>query len=419
MKGCCSAEVEECEIRITTEAKLPRGSKAAAPERLCLPPLPPGEQVRPNGDRLAVAVPVVRGGPGFSLFAAHDIEGRGSNADKTPHADPFMLCHASAMLGARAAPFCAHPHCGASVFTIFLSGTEVWPWDNVNGDEKHHLYPGGIYYVNTGQGCVHNESLAPLSVQPMSRASFDPSAGPEPFAASDVAETRLVQLWWDAMPEGPLPSVHTAVVAPQDVDVITDASGIAVRVLAGSYRGSKDVLPIATDARPLLILHVRVPAGAAGSLEPLPCSFNGFAWVVQGLVRVGHEDLEGFTAMGYAELPPGGTSLPLHNESGEPAELLVCIGEPQRMPHYKYVGYGGGMVHRSVDAVVAAMDSYEKDPKRFGLPESASPVDWSRYKFVNGFQDEGGEMMERSEDVVARIAWADATAFYPYGKGGF
>ena len=46
--------------------------------------------------------------------------------------------------------------------------------------------------------------------------------------------------------------------------------------------------------------------------------------------------------------------------------------------------YGGGLVHRSVEAVEAAMASYEAAPERFGLPEAAQPVDWSRFKFVPG-----------------------------------
>ena len=49
---------------------------------------------------------------------------------------------------------------------------------------------------------------------------------------------------------------------------------------------------------------------------------------------------------------------------GEPTEFVLCAGEPTRFPCYKYVGYGGGLIARSVEKVELKMQEYEKDPAK-------------------------------------------------------
>ena len=135
--------------------------------QLALPPLAPGEEVRASGPRAAepLAEPLQPMRPGsltFGLFGCHDIRGRGSHVSACPHADPFILCTAAVMPPGAKPPFCAHPHCGASVASLLFKGGAITPWDNVQGFEREKLLPGGVYHVDTGAGCVHDEPIEVL-----------------------------------------------------------------------------------------------------------------------------------------------------------------------------------------------------------------------------------------------------------------
>ncbi|KAG8456898.1 hypothetical protein KFE25_012688 [Diacronema lutheri] len=412
----------------------------AEPALLALPALGLGEAVRASGERearaLSAALPSV--GRGFNLFGTHDIRGRGTHVESSPHCDPFIMCVAATVGAGQRLPFCAHPHCGASVATILLQGAAIRPWDNVHGDEPEPLLPGGVYHVDTGAGCVHDEPLEPIDARARTRAGFSPDELPAVPCADPRADTRLVQLWWNALAaDAPPRGVRTQVLAPADVPRVTQDDGIAVRVLAGSYRGCADALA-PSSRHPVLVLHVRLPPGGAGALSPLPADFNGFVWQLSGAAEVGgHIDAPppgcarwgerpsspraapavalSAGARGLAILPPGGDALRLANGAADaPVELLVALGRPHRAPYFKYVGYGGALIHRSVGEVEAAMCEYEKSPADFGRAAAgadAAPVDvGARYTLVPGFQADGGEMMERPADVVARFSRVDPAA---------
>ena len=82
------------------------------------------------------------------------------------------MCVAVNMPKGVSPPFCAHPHCGASIASILLQGSAVRPWDNVQGDEPELLLPGGIYHVDTGAGCVHDEPVEPIALRQVTRPGF-------------------------------------------------------------------------------------------------------------------------------------------------------------------------------------------------------------------------------------------------------
>lgn len=401
----------------------------ADPARLSLPPLAPGEEVRPSGHRMVrqVGDDLPGMGPMIQLFGTHDIRGRGTHVQPSPHCDPFMMCAAAKMPKGAKPPFCAHPHCGASVATLLFQGGAMMAWDNVGGDEAERVLPGGIYHVDTGAGCVHNETMEPVDVRPRTQPGFDDEPDSVPCAADDDRSS-MCQLWWSALdceaPEGtPLRPVTTQVVLPSQVPRVSHEGGVSVRVLAGSYRGSADACP--SVRHPVLLLHVRLSPSADGTLSPLPSDFNGFVWCLEGSATVGGGESGGdggdgdgsggavditHGPRGLVFTPPGGDALRLRNpSSASRAMLLVALGMPHRKPHYKYVGYGGGLIHRSVAEVEAAMGEYEKDPINYGraaAQATAKPVDVSGYKLVSGFQDNHGDMMERPPEMVARWTYA-------------
>ena len=402
----------------------------ADPKLLALPPLAEGETPAPAGARSCESIPAALptlGPVGFNLFGVHDIYGRGTHVEPSPHADPFVMCTAVKVPPGFKLPFCAHPHCGASVASIFFQGGAILPWDNVQGGEPEPLLPGGIYHVNTGAGCVHDEPMEPISLRPLTQPGFAASE-PASLACDDAdPKTWMMQLWWNAIdmeaPVGtPLPPVTSQVVAPGDVprDVSGAEAGLLVRCLAGEYRGCANPLA-ATSRHPVLLLHVRVEPQADGTIGPLPSDFNGFAWVLDGEALLG--DGEGAVhathsaERGLVLLPPGGDVLRVRSlpSAERPAQIFIGLGKPHRRPYIKYVGYGGALVHRSVDEAMSKMSEYENDPKNFGRAAAgaaSSRADAlgemeSRYELVGGFQSNGGEMMERPEGVAARFKYRE------------
>ncbi|KAL1507236.1 hypothetical protein AB1Y20_008085 [Prymnesium parvum] len=388
------------------------------PERLSLPPLKPGEKVRQEGEREVhlVSSPLPSFGKGFNLFGAADIRGRGTDVEPSPHCDPFVLCSAAVLPPGVSPPFCAHPHCGASVVSILLQGGAMLPWDNVKGKEPTTLVPGGIYHVDSGAGCVHNERFEPISLRPRTEPGFGDE--PDTVQVDNATPSIMMQLWWNAIdmnsPVGtPLRPVSTQVVQPSEVPRVVLEGGLKLRVLSGSYKGTADMLA-PSSAHPTLLLHGRLDPNADGSLTELPADFNGFLWVVEGSLVAGNpsDKVEEVSAgeRGLLHLPPGGSVLRLRNaSSAKRATFVIGMGLPHRKPYYKYVGYGGGLIHRSLPEVEAAMSEYEADPKNFGRSAAGAKegtIDTSEYVLLSGFQSDGGDMMERPKDVVARFAYA-------------
>ena len=406
----------------------------ADPSLLALPPLGADESICKSGARtcrpIQAALPKM-GPVGFNLFGCHDIYQRGTHSEPAPHADPFIMCAAIKADKAFKPPFCAHPHCGASVASILIQGGAIRPWDNVQGSEAAPLLAGGIYHVDTGAGCVHDEPMEAVALRPRTKPGFaDDEPNSLPCDADDD-RTWMLQLWWNAIcmdePAGtPLRPVRSQVVAPESVprEQSQASNGLFVRCLAGDYRGTANVLDSSSHA--VMLLHVRVEPNADGVLGPLPCEFNGFVWVLDGAVSLGGGDgdpnapvrAEHGGETGLVLLPPGGDTLrvqyatPSGTEAApsKPAQLFIGLGRPHRKPYVKYVGYGGGLIHRTVDEAMAAMAEYESDPKAYGRAAAggaAKPVDTSAYELVSGFQSNGGDMMERPADVVARFKYKD------------
>ena len=422
----------------TDSQKIPGGKLCVAdPTLLALPPLADGEVVRATGQRAVKPIPAAlpaMGPVGFNLFGVHDIYGRGTHVDPSPHCDPFLMCAAMKAPPGMKPPFCAHPHCGASVASIMFNGGAIMPWDNVQGTEPEPLLPGGIYHVNTGAGCVHDEPFEAIDLRTRTRPGFaDGEPTSQPVGADGDQRTWMMQLWWNAIdmsqPVGtPLTPVCSQVVSPAEVPRIVQPDGLLVRVVGGSYQGSQDVLA-ASSAHATLLLHVRVEPGVDGTLGPLPSDFNGFAWVLEGKVTVGgggggggeeagEEAGNGVEvehgANGLVLLPPGGDSLRLRHSGGADssgaAQVFIGFGRPHRKPYCKYVGYGGGLIHRSVEEAMEAMGEYEADPKGYGrnaAAGAAKEVDTSAFELVAGFQSNGGDMMERRQGIMARFKYKE------------
>ena len=178
--------------------------------------------------------------------------------------------------------------------------------------------------------------------------------------------------------------------------VVCEDDNLSLRVLVGSYGG---VMGPVAAALPLVIMHGRLDGAAA--LGPLPPGYNGFIWVLDGSLAAGGTTLS-YGESGLGLLPPGGDRLQLQADA--PCEFFLALGPPRRVAHYKYVGYGGGFVARTVKGVEAAMADYEQDPRAFDRTTTAAPST-DHLDLVGGFQDDNGPMMERPAGAVARFRY--------------
>jgi len=296
---------------------------------------------------------------------------------------------------------------------------------------------GGVYHVNTGAGVVHDEPFEVAGIRPRTKASFTPAApGGGGFTVAEVETVSeetpgsFMQLWWNSIdmsapPGTPLPPVVSELLAPEAVPLlIQPEDGIAIRVLAGIYRDSGNPMPSVGPT--ILLLHIRLQPGMEGRLGPIPHEYNGFAWVLEGSARVGGDteeqgiDITGPASTGLALLPPGGDQiqirhLPLEADPAAACELFIGLGLPHRADYVKYVGYGGGLIHRTVEEVEAAMAEYESDPLGYGLQAAGKgeqTLDLSFVEPVSGFMDNGGDPMERPTEARARFKYC-----VPVGKG--
>ena len=249
------------------------------------------------------------------------------------------------------------------------------------------------------------------------RASFDPSCPNGETIGSDEPSI-FMQLWWNEMDMSApkLRPVSTQVVLPGDIHLLrNEDTGIHVRVLAGEYAGCKN--PMArTSHHPIMLLHVRVEAGAKGQLAAIPPSYNGFVWKVRGGPSRVCGTLFPDDPSTFLFLPPGGEIITLKGEGGD-TELFIGLGEPHRAPCFKYVGYGGAFLHRSEEEVVNEMAKYESSPRDYGrdaiIAKDAAALApasklTSHLDLIPGFQSNGGPMEERPEGVIARFKYAES-----------
>ena len=410
-----------------------------------LPPLSEGCTIRSSGPRevLVECVPPVHGHL-YTLCGHHDIYGRGGHSETVPHIDPFVLIHAINVPPRTKVPFCAHPHVGTEVASVLIQGEEIWPWDNINGFEAEKLYPGGIYHVSTGRGCVHDESLVPPFPQrAMTMANFDAENPRADNPETDEKLVKMLQIWWNSgvMYRDTMPRAKSQLVSPKNVPISRVDEGLVLRILHGRWdTGEGEVGSPAKQFgdQAVLLIHGKIRAGHESLLSRLPPEMNGGVFLLtygdaklglgssmsltpssahsESSKRAGESSetfdpnsqfygvLEATCNNVLALLPPGGQDLALHNMCGADVEFLIFMGEPTRKPYYKYVGYGGGLIHRSRELVESAMAVYEQDPKGFGRDDSSADIDWSSYSLTSGFQASGGPALERKELYQARFA---------------
>lgn len=207
--------------------------------------------------------------------------------------DPFILLMDDRLDGTlRAGP---HPHAGFETVTFPLAGSI----DSEGGGGR--LAPGDVEWTTAGSGIVH---------------------GPE----STVRGTfRLLQLWLTLPKAERWTEPDHQIIRGAEVPVRREP-GVEVRLYSGT---TGDLVSPTRNRVPVTLVDVRLEPGARVE-QQLPASYNGFLYVIDGVVTTGGVELRP-TQVGWLDRPSvtGTTTLAIANDGAEPARVLLYAGEPQ------------------------------------------------------------------------------------------
>src|SRR5256714_1544029 len=174
--------------------------------------------------------------------------------------DPFLLLDEMGPMDvapgeAKGAP--DHPHRGFETVTYLLSG------DMEDKDSSGHagrLKSGDVQWMTAGAGVVHAE---------MPAAEF----------MRDGGRTHGFQLWVNLPQRDKMIKPRYQEIPSSRIPKATSPDGlVSVGVIAGEAMGEKAVIETRT---PIIYLHYRLEPGGVAT-QPVPRTFNAFAYVVDG-----------------------------------------------------------------------------------------------------------------------------------------
>jgi redox-sensitive bicupin YhaK (pirin superfamily) len=242
--------------------------------------------------------------------------------------DPFLLLDefrsdsAADYIGG----FPNHPHRGFETVTYMLAGRMR------HGDNQGNsglLTPGSVQWMTAGRGIVHSEM-------------------PE-------QEDGLMwgfQLWVNLPAKDKMTAPRYQDIAPQSIPETDPATGVHVRVLAGSVG---DVTgPVSGIAVEPVYLDITLQPGARFA-APVPASHNAFAYVYAGSADIGPADAARRIARGeLAVLERVGEDV-LISAGDETVRVIVVAGKPLNEPVAKY----GPFVMNTPEQIVEAIRDFQ------------------------------------------------------------
>ena len=242
-----------------------------------------------------------------------------------PRLDPFLMLDAfgSDSAGDYIGGFPDHPHRGFETVTIMKAG-RMRHHDSVGNVGL--LEPGSVQWMTAGRGIIHSE----MPEQEQGRmAGF--------------------QLWVNLAAKDKLQPPAYRDVPPADVPVLTLASGVLVRVIAGTSHGVAGAV-----SRPVtepLYLDLTLPPGTTFE-QPLPAGHNAFVYVFGGSVAIGDDSVDTDRMAILANDPAAdGVRLTAPATLAEPARVLLIAGQPLNEPiaqHGPFVMNTTAQLHEAV-----------------------------------------------------------------------
>ncbi len=225
-----------------------------------------------------------------------------------PDLDPFLMLDefGTEQPEDYLAGFPSHPHRGFETVTYMLDG-RMRHKDN-HGHEGL-LTPGSVQWMTAGRGLVHSEM-------------------PE----QESGRMRGFQLWINLPARDKMTAPKYQEYAPDRIPVTSPATGVTVKVIAGTVDGVTG--PIVQPATDPVYLDIALAPGARWVFD-LPAGHNAFAYAYQGAATVGEGD--DARALETHELAVLGGGERLQLRAGAQAlRLILVAGRPLREPVAKY-----------------------------------------------------------------------------------
>lgn len=194
-----------------------------------------------------------------------------------------------------------HPHAGFETVTLILDGAIY------DRDEGGALNAGEVQWMTAGSGVIHNEDV------------------------KTKGKMRLLQLWL-TLPKKERWTEPGFQVFHSDSIPVRHESGAEIRVYSGSSgslrSGTRNYVPVT-------MVEINLERGASAEQE-VPVSYNGFAFVIGGSVRIG-ETMLNTGQVGWLDRPTDNDASVVCVVAGESgARLILYAGQPQGDPIVSY-----------------------------------------------------------------------------------
>jgi quercetin 2,3-dioxygenase len=225
------------------------------------------------------------------------------------HLDPFLLLDRMGPVThgpgeAKGAP--DHPHRGFETVTYILEGAVE------HGDSQGNrgrIGAGDVQWMTAGSGVVHSEM-------------------PSEEIRRDGGRMHGFQLWVNLPRRDKMMSPRYQELRAAEIPTATSADGnVTVTVITGESLGTRATIDTRT---PIIYLHVRLAAGARFS-QPVPATYNAFAFVISGEATFGDRAARENDAVLFER---DGDEVSIDSNDG--AELLLIAGVPLNEPVARY-----------------------------------------------------------------------------------
>jgi redox-sensitive bicupin YhaK (pirin superfamily) len=226
--------------------------------------------------------------------------------------------------------FPPHPHAGFSAVTYMF---ERSPGAFVNRDslgDQSIIEPGALHWTQAAKGMMHEE-----------------------VPQTPGVECHGLQMFVNLRSDHKQARPQAFHLSAQQVPLVSPATGVRLRLLAGEFETSKS--PLTELLTPVLFADVSLDAGASAEI-PAPAAHTAFALVLEGEGAVGRPDnatsVQAHDAVGFEN---DGDVLRL--EGGRNGlRLLVCAGAPFNEP----MVFGGPFVMNTAEQLFEAKRRFSK-----------------------------------------------------------
>ena len=194
-----------------------------------------------------------------------------------------------------------HPHAGFETVTLILDGAIF------DRNEGGTLNAGEVQWMTAGSGIIHGEDVR------------------------TKGKVRLLQLWLTLPKNKRWTAPGFKTINVNKVPVRRE-KGVEIRVYSGSSVGLQSNTQ---NHVPITMAEINLEPHASAELD-IAASYNGFAFVLDGSVRIGHTELN-TGKVGWLDRPnDSGTSVLCVVAGDSGARLVLYAGQPQGDPIVSY-----------------------------------------------------------------------------------